>query len=626
METSDSVMPIGNKDDYNQHLKGFFGEFGEGRDVRICYLQTGIEPSDLSMITLIGELPGSEKWPVRDLFQREVDRWRVEKTIIPYVEDSNKVKFFPPLTLTLLPVEGQGATILTNLTHIPASEVELEKRIWVVHELTGYYRFRHVKGNSCYGVVEWNDKKVRVVAIDGQHRLSALKRIAQKAADDPARKRLLQWTIPVVAFGLRGLSKNVQGSILNHIRSIFVYINTTARLPNRARTILLSDESIKAVCTQELLQSAHENDCKPIADRDARKIPLLFYDWRGEEEGGQRIYSDSSVKTIEEIEDWFKDYFLGDDFSDRQKVTLEVDPTHKLQSVFQRKMLEPAESDLVREVFRDTMLDGVEHLIANFNPFRNYMKFLQDLELEYVGKSDNAQHAFYKLRFGDHHVTDSRLRDDIDDVYDEIVKKIVSAKAKMLPPLIRADIGFRGVAYAFGFLKAFYDLDKNKPSEWSDYSKWFTDALNKLYAEHWLDSEESAKEQLLKHITHDHNDSVVHYRLHAVGDALGSLIAMLITHYGNASKKMKDKVSDKYGETLKETLENGYHRECYAELKIEHPDWLRKQLSDEARKRAEPRVRKHLAKLEEAMPFLAGEKGQNTPKIFPRQRTKKKKK
>src|SRR5258708_39258197 len=128
MEGKVSDMPSGNKEVYHQNLEGFFGEFGEGRDVRICYLQTGIEPSSLSMITLIGELPGSEKWPVRDLFQREVDRYRVEKFIMPYVEDSNKVKFFPPLTLTLLPVEAQGAAILANLRHIPGTEVELEKR------------------------------------------------------------------------------------------------------------------------------------------------------------------------------------------------------------------------------------------------------------------------------------------------------------------------------------------------------------------------------------------------------------------------------------------------------------------------------------------------------------------
>src|SRR5205809_1154363 len=143
-------MPIGNKrHDYNQHLEGFFGEFGEGRDVRICYLQTGLEPTSLGKLTLIGELPGSEKWPVRDLFQREVDRYRVEKTIIPYVEDSVKVKFFPPLTLTLLPVGDQGATVLTHLIHIPESEIELEDRTWIVYELPGYYRFRYVKDHKC---------------------------------------------------------------------------------------------------------------------------------------------------------------------------------------------------------------------------------------------------------------------------------------------------------------------------------------------------------------------------------------------------------------------------------------------------------------------------------------------
>jgi hypothetical protein len=590
----------GEKQEYNQRLRGLFGEFGAGSDTKVCYLQTGIKSADLDKITLVGDLPGSEKWPVQDLFQREVDGLRVEHKIIPYIEDTDRVKFFPPLTLTILPVHDDGAKLLTQLAHVPEREITLDGRTWVSYEIPGRYRFRFIKGQPFNGLVEWSDSRVKVVAIDGQHRLSALKRIVRRPGGDADRIGLLEWTIPVVIFGLRGLMPHVKGKILNHIRNIFVVINTTARPPNRARTILLSEDSINSICTQEILQTSHENDIKEPSHRDQSKVPLLFYDWRGEEDSGKPVRSPCSIKTSEEIEDLLTKYVTGPDLKQQQKDALGVTPTDALQQVFQKEKLQPKQSDAVREVFKKDLLPALAHLISHFTPYEEYIKFLRDLEEKYADLSESAKYAFYKLRFGVHGITDPKAAEAIADVYDDVVNETTKAKDR-LPDLIAREIGFRGIISAFGKLRLYYKLDKDSSATWLAYSKWFTTLLNILYADHWFDGNDVKKEQLLLHITHNERGDVVNYRFDDVDNALGVFVAFLIAHYGKVQKKTRDKLWNTFSESFNSALFSGYRKQCFAEVSEKHPEWTRKQKNEAASKLAEPRADKHFAKIEELL-------------------------
>jgi hypothetical protein len=161
---------------YNQALYGFFGEFGAGANTQAYYLQSGVRPSELDKITLISDIKGSERWSVRDLFQRDVDVDRVTAGLLPYLNDTKKVKFFNALTLTLLPVDLVAHQTCLEVDHIEKKEIREEGKDWVVYEVPGLYRFKHMKDFSSFGKLEWNDVNAKVVAIDGQHRLSALKR------------------------------------------------------------------------------------------------------------------------------------------------------------------------------------------------------------------------------------------------------------------------------------------------------------------------------------------------------------------------------------------------------------------------------------------------------------------
>ena len=88
-----------------------------------------------------------------------------------------------------------------------------------------------------------------------------------------------------VIFSLRALEEG-RSAQQTFGRGAKTFLSTSTRKPertNEARQILLSDESVAAICTQEILEHSHQNDAEPFERRDPTVMPLLFYDWRGEE-------------------------------------------------------------------------------------------------------------------------------------------------------------------------------------------------------------------------------------------------------------------------------------------------------------------------------------------------------
>lgn len=595
----DTSLPPIHDNPYNQHINGVYGEFGGGANAQIYYLQSVIKPSELHRITLVNEIPGAEAWSVRDLFQREVDTHRVTLGLIPYFQDSEKAKFFNPLTLTLLPVDQGTNEVLKEIPHIERSEYKDESNlVWECYECPGYYRVRYVAGKPQYALIEWNDSKVKVVAIDGQHRLSALKRYLNDLENTDGYAQFLNWSIPVVAFSVRSLNpESNAATVLDIIRSIFIYINTQARTPNEARQIILSDESVNAIATQELLEYAHENDVSELCDRVDSRIPLMFFDWRGEEYDGRRMPSVTSLKTIEELRDWFDWYILGEDFSTEQESGLGVQPVDALHEAFYEKKLYPKVAREARRVFRDTVLPGVSYLLENFRPYKDYIVALRKLEEHYNKKSDIARHAFYQLRFGTNRASEN-LQAQIRDILDEIVDEVRDIKAEV-PEILQRDIGMRGVIRAFGSLRHEYARCFEESRTWEEYSEWFTTHLNNVYETGWFTLHDAEKRKLLLHITHDHNETVVNYRLDHAYNALGPFIEVLVATHGLKGSGVPgqdiwQEVWDSASDILGNTVLKGYKKEVRAAIRDDYPQGgvaLREAVNEKAQRKAEKHVK-----------------------------------
>ena len=595
--------PRPSKQQYNQSLSGVYGEFGSGSGSRAFYVQAAMSPSDLDHVSLVSDIPGSEKWPVRELFQRDIDTERVSEGLMPYLRNANTVRFFNPLTLTLLPINPGDGSVLSAMPQLTERPLELDQTNWSVLERNGFYRFRWVPEAPEYAIVDWNDKRSKLVAIDGQHRLFALKRLRADKTEVPPGEDFLSWRIPVVIVSFRETEdEQSTPTVLHTVRGIFVSINTHAQRVNKTRQILLSDDSITALCTQELVQMAHANDSKSIDGRDDSKIPLFFFDWRGEERHGKPIRSPAAVKTIVEIRDWFDYYLLGTDFSRDQRVTMEIVPTSPLHTAFRDERLTHSQAEYVRTWSRASLLPGLAHLLENFTPYRRYIAALRAIEGDALDpmRSDLRRHAFDQLRFGSNRAIEM-LQTKVQAELQGIRDQIELAKKAHLGTLLQEDIGMRGVACAFGYLRERF----SGPPGWSEYATAFTEVLNRVYDDGWISLDAKAKHRgLLLHIAEDHAGDVVNYRLHQAQNALGAYLELLVAAYGmpwpTNWKFHWNSFVEVQMDTVKATIRRGYRKQVRPALKEEYPDGG-KELTEAVNKEAERLARLQAARIRRAV-------------------------
>jgi len=597
------LPPIKHKKLYDEQIRGVFGTFGAGMGIRVCFLQAALEAAELEKIQLVSEIPGSDRWPVRDLFQRDVDSQRVESSILPWLQDDAKVKFFNPLTLTLVPVDSATNRILGEVPTLASTEISDEEGEWIVLEREGLYRFRYLVSDVGvhreYGLVEWNSRNVRLVAIDGQHRLSALKRYLSDQSG-PGFEKFIEWNIPVVVSGL-DRDEPVHASILDVVRNMFVYINTQARTPSKSRQILLNDEDVNFVCVQELLQYSHENDSiEEIEDRIKSRVPLLFYDWRGATENGREVPSPASLKSVTEIAEWFKWFIIGENVDENLAYVFGVDETHPLHFAFLNNDLQAKHTELIRERFREWILPGIAYLLENFRPYANYIESVREAEINWKSKSDVYRHALSRLRFGSHRGGES-VQLQVAKAYDEVVHELVDFKHN-IPSLLVLDIGMRGIVYSFGELKAWYDAWNGGCASWLDYSKWFTRHLNTAFEQGWFGKQGNT---IRRHVTHNAFDNIVNHKIGDSHKALGAMVCTIICRNAYVGKDVLSEEShwteawETFAEsTLLPTLRSGYEKQHAADLRNQHNDWAAKKVKEEAKKNGNKSSHEHLMKLQ----------------------------
>jgi len=593
---------------YNQEKFGVYGEFGSSAGIRVFYLQTTISPDELKKITLISDIKGSERWPVLELFQRDVDNDRVEKELLAYLRKPGTIKFFNPLTLTTLPFDGEA--IHQPIPIISKTSMNEDEQEWMAWTHDDFYRFRHLKEEywTHYGKIEWNDNKTKLVAIDGQHRLSALKRLY---SDTNSTEEFSKWNIPVIILscskeGSAGENGNGQ-SILRVIRSIFININREAKEPTRSRQILLSDSEINAICVQEILNCSHENDLKSTQDQSEEIPPLIIYNWREARKGEPS----PSIFNVEEIHDWLETYILGEDFSTEQEVVLGIDPMHPLKGIFTSRELSMDVHDSIRTLVREGPNSGIIHLIGNFEPLRKYISGIKKIENELTSQTDVARHAFYKLRFGSNQGEES-IQNDINEKLSELHETITNLKSSVLEKPLETPfndlIGMRGVMSAFGSWELRKELSLFLESEdvvdWIKYARWFTQSLNQAYSAGYLGTDSRKRSNLLLHVIEDHGGAVVNYRLDQVGEAFGAYIALFVAAFTYSrgelleSSWMKIRDGDDWTlDTLHNTIFRGYKKEVRLRLKENEelrndPEQLKKAIEKDAKKLAKAHIQR----------------------------------
>jgi hypothetical protein len=517
-------LPGGSKIVYNFSKMGIYGELGQGANAKIRFLETVISKDELDNITLISQIPGSETWEVRDLFQRDVDDSRVTHQILPYLKNDTLVKYFNPITLILLPMAESAREVLKEVEFI-SPQMSTEDDIKEYYEKLNFYKFSIYDHEEPLAKIEWNNQKCVLVAIDGQHRISALKRWKSEPSSN-----FEDWKIPVIILNIFKVNKDENtANILEVVRKTFVYINTKSEEVNNARAILLNDESVNAICTQELIQFAHENDTRPIDARDLNTIPLIFFDWQGRVSNGKQVDFGASIKSIEEIYKWFEEYILDEDGKDKQKNELLLrDLIPELESYGRDLPLTHSDALRVRAQFRAVLLDGFLFLLQNFIPYKEYIRLARGIERDAINRSDHAQHAFMKLRFGSHNAPSDQVT-AVEAEFENLKAQFKSLKDTFPKIILQNDIGMRAVIYAFGTCRPELNNYLNNVMPWFEYSQHFTKAINEIYTGGWFNNGIApAKKVFLTNLAYDESDTIINYKIEQAKDGLGAFLVILV--------------------------------------------------------------------------------------------------
>jgi hypothetical protein len=590
---SDTFLPPVNANPYNKYKVGIHGNLGKGANADIVFIQTVLTIDELDSITLVGNIPGSETWDVRDLFQRDVDDDRVTEDIIPYFKDESKIKYFNPITLILLPTENGKRNIVRNIEYIEPT-VHASGQTERVYEREGYYRLNFYRHTDPIAKLEWNDSNCFLVAIDGQHRISGLKRWKNEPGSN-----FRDWKIPVVILNIFKVDpKKSTANLLEIIRKTFVYINTKAERINNARKILLNDESVNSICTQEMVQFSHNNDIKPIEERDATIMPLIFYDWHGKKQSP----APASLKSVEEIELWFEHYLFGEDSSEYQKSELFLaDLNPPLDGYGADRALSHKDAERIRKQFEQIVLPGLLYFLQNFRPYRTFIEESRIIEQVEVQRSDSYRHAFMKLRFGTHKVEQDQI-EKVHAAFEELKNRFLELKKRM-DHTIQEDIGMRGAIFAFAECKDRIGASVSSPPSNIDYSKSFTAVMNELYDSglfKGFDLLKVKQRSILMFIIFDEAGTRSNYRLEHAKDALGALLVVLVMSkfkekglFG-INSDIFEEIWDDFSNTLRKTYEKGLRKKIKSENQDNWTDtipkfnaWVKNEAEKESAKKIE---------------------------------------
>jgi hypothetical protein len=575
---------------YTHIKRGYCGEMGHSGDLTVRYIQSGITIDDLDYLTLVDKIPESHHWNISDLLQRQIDYERVEKQIVPYLIDESKVKFFNPLTLVILPKAGISRIEATPPCLTETEITENEYKYHVV-EYPDIFALRVYREEPAYSSIQWNHERCFLLAIDGQHRIAALRLAKQEQRALPL---IQDWQIPVVILIIYRKKDTKTDTLIEVTRKTFIYINQKAEKVNEARNIILNDESINSLATQEFIQTLHENDLKPTGQRNPRLPPLYWIDWRGDREKTKRR---PYLLNNTEIKDWFDYYLIGEDDSPKQKSILQL---NNLDPIIQNgAQLTLEESRKMRQILRADIIPALVSVFENFTPFQKLVTEWRQIEEK--ESSVTANLLFQELRYGTQEFGDLPS-ENVKQEREALLDQLEGCKDKIDDTALK-DIGLRAIIYAFGKLKEYFDNIEQKFVDWQKFAAGFIKGINQVYADGWFKSWDQLKteqKKLLTFIAYDDGGNVENYRIADVPNGFGAFIALLtaekICKQGSSEEKeLFDDIWQELSEALPKAMRKGYNRRHKGELADKAMSV--KERGKEVKKKTDKAIEAHLEKI-----------------------------
>ncbi len=444
-----------------------------------------------------------QEWKLEGLFQRDIQWPRVEHEIIPYLRQEADPAFFNSITIAMVPYDHENNVLLKDFHSFEGflppqlkEHTSIKKTLEVGPiSLAWYEDWNDIQKDdgAQQGFVQWNLDQVHGIAIDGQHRLAAIKKIIDRGEWKAAFRHS---RVPVIVLifdkrlGFHAPPDAGDRTLLELIRALFVDLNKHSRQVHRTRVILLEDGEPHARCVREVLAEGIAKDIAALSD-DKPRLPLSLVDWHSESAKFNEGPYLTSVLTL----DWIVARVLGrktvSDYTNYSQTkreltdletSLDIDLTWAKQRVETNRNdqipfgYRANEVDLVAKAFSDRYTESICYLLTRFKPYGDLIDLRQNqgsLGLEFShwhyldkrrgnqegGEADNEYHRWLEQLAG------RPGRDWSEGAFEECLTSIDAMKDQNL-------------AFNVAFQRAYV-------AAWLEYRKFQTHEFDEIEGDEW---------------------------------------------------------------------------------------------------------------------------------------------
>lgn len=270
---------------YNFTRMGSLGTFTPSNAQPLEFIMTSMKIEDIFNLSFAKDIQESKR-DFDALIQRDIDEDRARKEICNYIspkgERINGVTFLPPLIVSIIEVDEEN-NIQPFYPDLSISTIDDEYDGTIIREWKGLFKITSYINNSDGAPffidngsqqknIDINSSKLemfipssgrggRLVVIDGQHRLYALKHLR-----DYEKEKVRNVTVPVCIIYSPFSTKSAKESTPSYsdvpavLRKLFVDINSTVEKVSGHYLTLLSDDNLGSVICREFCSSVLKDD------------------------------------------------------------------------------------------------------------------------------------------------------------------------------------------------------------------------------------------------------------------------------------------------------------------------------------------------------------------------------
>lgn len=256
------------------------------------------------------------------LMQRDLDRERVRKELVPYLmgaggETAPEPIYFPPLIAAAVPVEQNSIErCFKSPVLVPREDEESVSIKWPGAVEFSYYcseegspQAYNIKTHDI--IDEWVDREpvafkaklarssqsgIKLVVIDGQHRLCALRDVLERNVDT-----IKGMTVPVcivvspLSYAEYIESYGIGAEIHRVYRKLFVDVNTTMESVSGHFGVLLKDSSIGSIIAREFCDYV-------LQEKGLKGLALIEWSTKSAKDASKviRPWSAANVKVLDQ--------------------------------------------------------------------------------------------------------------------------------------------------------------------------------------------------------------------------------------------------------------------------------------------------------------------------------------